>query len=134
MSREKAAWIPKWPGFWLGAFVSWCVLLFTLSSFTVPAPDGPEIPHLDKIIHFLFFGGGCGLLCIYLFRRKPEKVNWPRLMLIAVLTISCIGLLDEWHQSFTPGRSGNDPLDWAADTFGAIVAAVVFKMIHRWFQ
>lgn len=53
------------------------------------------------------------------------------LITAAVVVIALIGALDEYHQSFTPGRSGNDPFDWLADLLGAIAGAFTFKHIHH---
>lgn len=49
----------------------------------------------------------------------------------AVIVIGIVGILDEYHQSFTPGRSGNDPYDWLADVVGGMVGALVFKRVHH---
>jgi hypothetical protein len=44
---------------WLGGFLLWAVTLFVLSSFSKTMPEGgPEIPHIDKILHFGYFMGG----------------------------------------------------------------------------
>ena len=42
-----------------------------------------------------------------------------------------IGALDEYHQTFTPGRSGNDPWDLLADTVGAAAgsAFIIFAIL-----
>ena len=53
-----------------------------------------------------------------------------RLIVTAVGIISLLGWLDEYHQSFTPGRSGKDILDWLADLTGATAGAFVFKRLH----
>src|SRR5438105_6321879 len=45
----------------------------------------------------------------------------PRSAVLAVLLTSLFGAVDEWHQSFTPGRhAGVD--DWLFDTLSAAVA------------
>jgi len=43
---------------------------------------------------------------------------------MVALVCSVIGRLDEYHQTFTPGRSGNDTGDWLADTLGGAAGAV----------
>lgn len=123
--------LPRRPEFWLSAFLVWFVTLWALSSSDVPAKELPSIPYFDKIAHFGFFLGGSGLLCAWLYRRAPESPHWPRLIATAVAIIALVGCLDEFHQSFTPGRSGNDPADWTADLVGALVGALIFKAAHR---
>lgn len=34
-----------------------------------------------------------------------------------------VGIIDEYHQTFTPGRTGNDLGDWIADILGSIAGA-----------
>lgn len=124
--------MPRSPGFWLACFVLWLGTLYLFSSFPRVNELSPSFNHSDKVAHFGYFFGGSGLLCAYLFRRKPAAaVQWKSLIASAVLCIAVIGVLDEFHQSFTPGRSGNDPYDWLADVLGGMVGALVFKRIHR---
>ena len=71
----------------------------------------------DKIVHFFVFG-----LLATLLARTDWTARRPWL---AVLLASLYGLLDEAHQSFTPGRMV-DVADWVADTLGACVAVWVY--------
>jgi VanZ family protein len=122
------------PGFWLVAFLVWFAGLWALSSFSAPVKELPPIPHIDKVAHFGFFLGGSGLLCAWLFCRNPETTNWPRLIVTAVAVIALVGCLDEYHQSHTPGRTGNDIADWTADVLGALTGALIFKAVHRYLK
>ena len=71
------------------------------------------------------------MLSAYLYRRAPDRPHWRVLIPVAVLVIGLIGGLDEWHQSFTPGRSGNDLSDLLADVLGAAAGAFTFKRFHH---
>jgi VanZ family protein len=128
--------LPRHPRFWLGAFLLWFAILWLLSSFSLSAAGDymPPISHFDKVEHFSYFFGGSLLLCGYLYRRNPTAVNWRTLIVVAVMVMALTGWLDEWHQTYTPGRSGNDPYDGLADLLGATAGAFVFKRIHRAFQ
>lgn len=119
------------PGFWLAGFLVWFGVLWLLSGSTQTGDYAPPIPNFDKVAHFGYFFGGSGLLCAYLFRRAPDQPDWRVLIPVAVIIIGLIGALDEWHQSFTPGRKGNDPADLLADVLGATVGALTFKRIHH---
>ncbi|NQW99248.1 VanZ family protein [bacterium] len=123
--------LPRNPKFWLGGFLLWLFVLWGLSSFSLAGTTAPPIDHFDKIAHFGYFFGGSGLLCAFLFRRRPNRQDWKILIATAVLVIAVVGALDEFHQSFTPGRSGNDPYDWLADVLGAIAGGIVFQRIHH---
>jgi VanZ family protein len=96
------------------ALFLWAATLWWLSSRTMTTLPGPEIPHLDKFLHFGYFGLG-GMLLAFLPHTIPSI---PRLMLISFLVFGVIGGIDEWHQSWVPGRSGNDWGDWLADATG----------------
>jgi VanZ family protein len=123
--------LPRQPRFWLSAFLIWFGILWVLSSFSFNTGYAPPVNHIDKVQHFGYFLGGSGLLCAYLYRRNPDRPNWRAIFTTAIVLVSLVGLLDEWHQSFTPGRSGNDPGDWMADFLGAVTGALVFKRIHH---
>jgi VanZ family protein len=118
-----AAWLPLKPAVYLCLVVIWAVTLWFLSAGDPTPEDAPKIPHLDKVAHFTyFFGGGAALAaCLGL-----SWSHWSRFRVFAIVTIVfCIlGRLDEYHQSFTPGRSGNDTGDWIADIMGASVGAL----------
>jgi VanZ family protein len=44
---------------------------------------------------------------------------------MVVLTV--VGVADEFHQSFVPGRQGNDPFDLMADILGSLCGSLVFQ-------
>lgn len=116
---------------WFGALLIWAVSLWILSNGPIPTAGGPEIIGADKVLHFGYFFGGGGLLAAALYLRLGPKPNWRRLILVVVVALSAFGLLDEWHQSWIPERSGNDFGDWLADTLGALAGSLVFKRFHR---
>ncbi|MEY4487888.1 MAG: hypothetical protein RIQ79_396 [Verrucomicrobiota bacterium] len=78
----------------------------------------PGIPHLDKIAHFSVFG----LLASLVVRAPGFHRRWA---LAAVALVSLFGITDEFHQSFTPGRSVEFG-DWLADTLGAALAVALY--------
>ena len=123
--------IPRQRKFWLACFLLWFAVLWILSSSSNVGKYAPHIANFDKVEHFGYFFGGSGLLCAWLFRLRPDRPNWKAIISTAVIVIALTGWFDEWHQSFTPGRSGNDPYDWLADLLGATAGAFVFKRIHH---
>jgi len=114
--REVRSWVPwLWP-----ATLAAAIALASGRSEVA----GPDIVNIDKLAHFLVFG-----LLATLIARIDGVRAWPGLGLgWAVVLASTYGLLDEYHQSFTPGRFV-EVADWVADTLGAAVAVALYA---RW--
>lgn len=120
------------PKFWISCFAFWFVALNLLShgnKFHPPGTFSFDIPHFDKIVHFGFFFGGGGLLSAALFFTK--KPPWRSLILTVTVSLSLVGIWDEFHQSFFDNRTGNDPGDWLADTLGAFCGGIIFRKFHK---
>lgn len=121
MTSEKTAWI--WPVLLAGT-------IFTLSgSSQIAVPDIELSFSKDKLAHFLVFG----LLTTSILRIPYFKKRGWRGALYAALIVIGFGAIDEFRQSFTPGRSV-EFADWIADTLGAIVAAIAYRCIHPYRQ
>lgn len=125
----------KRPTAWLIAWSAWFISLWLLSAGNPAPKELPVIPHLDKIAHFGFFFGGAGLLCAWL-RHYFQRVSEPRCLVITTVVGGLVGALDEYHQTFTPGRTGNDFYDWLADVSGSLAGAIVMiallKVTSAW--
>jgi VanZ family protein len=113
---------------WL-AVIAWMGLVTWLSSKPGSYFPKVDMPEADKIVHIVlfatgaFFASGAMLVSISL----PRKVTFG----LTVAVISVFGMLDEYHQLFTPGRSGGDVGDWAVDTFGAFCGVLLIDWIVR---
>ena len=119
------------PRLWLFCVILWASALFMLSSLpAVPRADGPEIPHLDKVMHFVYFMGGAFLFTTHLLLKHGSTARPAVRILCPILIFAIVGALDEYHQTFTEGRSGNDPFDWLADVLGAATGAFIANRLH----
>lgn len=119
------------PALWLAAIVIWVVTIYFLSSTSKTMPEGGfEIPHFDKILHFGYFFGGGIILTTYLLLLKGTAAPIRVRVILPFLFFAVIGALDEYHQTFTPGRSGNDPYDWLADVLGAATGIFLAHRLH----
>ncbi|MEO6004923.1 MAG: VanZ family protein [Opitutus sp.] len=104
--NARRSWL--WP-------VAIAALIFLASSQSKLA--GPDVEGSDKVVHFSVYG----LLATFVVRLRPGK-RWA---LTSILLVSLYGASDEWHQSFTPGRSV-ELADWIADTAGAALAVILY--------
>jgi len=119
------------PRFWLISLILWALALYLLSALPRVAPiEGPEIPHIDKVMHFGYFMGGAFLFTTHLLLKHGLGAHAIIRVVTPILLFAVIGALDEYHQTFTPGRSGNDPFDWLADLLGAATGTFLAHRFH----
>jgi len=105
------------------------LIVFVSSLSKIPSPD-LGITFIDKIAHFLEYF----LFLVLMYRALSNApLHWTGFrgyLGAALLSVAYAGL-DEFHQSFVPGRRA-DPLDFMFDTIGIIVAVfVVFRLNRR---
>ncbi len=86
----------------------------------------------DKVLHFGAYA--VGALALALALRWNTAWSWPRIVRVSVVAISLYGATDEWHQLYTPHRSGGDLADWTADALGAIAGAIAGAFLHAHYQ
>ena len=123
LARKSLLW-------WFGVIV-WAAVLWQLSA-NASLPSGPSFPLKDKLLHCLYFCGGASCLLLALFGKTSPAPSLRTLALRSLPFTAIIGALDEYHQTFTPGRSGNDPWDWLADVSGGLLAAwIVTKLLLK---
>lgn len=106
-------------------------VIFLLSSWPSPPQPPIEIPFYDKWAHLLMFTV-VGICYLNATTRGFQQTTWVRAGLAFFLT-SVYGALDEFHQSFVPGRYP-DTHDWIADTVGGGIAVLVwwiFRTIQK---
>ncbi len=105
-----------WPTMLVLAVIAYA----TLDSDPVGADNLPPIPHIDKLIHAIMFGGLFSALAFDHYRAGKEMTH--RILFIFAIGSLIVGAADEWAQSaLNTGRSG-DVLDLAADAIGIAVA------------
>lgn len=105
---------------------AYSIFLASSSNVSVPLPY-----HTDKLIHFVEFGLLCLMIC-WSFSFAPIGIKRIYKIIMAIGTTSLYGILDEFHQFFTPHRSV-DIFDWLADTTGAVTAGLLWYIIaYKW--
>ena len=108
------------PRSWFAAYLAWFCLLFYLSSQAGFGPDVQTFPHADKVVHATYFAAGSTGLGIGLLLWRPG-IPRSRLLWILLAAALAVGWFDEVHQWYTPGRSGKDLGDLAADGLGGAI-------------
>lgn len=93
----------------------------------LPGADFPsggvfEIPHLDKIVHFLLFGGVTAVWCYYYYLKGKTPARLVVIFFIIYLLSAADGIIMEFVQrDFVPNRSF-DPVDMVADILASSIA------------
>lgn len=126
----RFTWLTS-PHPWCLGCVLWAWYLFTLSSNPESVTQGaPGIPHVDKILHFGYFMGGAGLFTTWLLLWKGTTSRRAIRIVLPIAFLLTVAALDEFQQSLSPGRSGNDPFDWLADALGSLSGVWLANRFH----
>jgi len=107
-------------------------LVLIAAIFTASSQPSIAIPNVgfsyDKIAHFLVFG----LLATSILRiTQLSKMGWKGIW-ITVCIVSAYGIVDEFRQLFTEGRSV-ELGDWIADVSGATLASILY-LKWNWYR
>lgn len=106
--------------YWIPAALIFSASWFLSSQETIE--QMPEFWNADKLVHLVCFGF-LSLWVSFACRIREKRAFW-----IPSVIVSVYGIVDEIHQSFTPGRSCS-VFDWMADTVGAVFGAFLFLLI-----
>ena len=109
-----------------GPAALWAAVLFLLSEWSGPVGGLPL--GADKLVHgglFLILG----LSLAWGKGRTGSSVSGLVFLLMGV----GYGALDEWHQSFIPGRDASVG-DWVADSAGVMLGLVLFTSFSSRFR
>jgi VanZ family protein len=99
-----------------------CVITYLSHQPSLRVPGG--LP--DWLMHGLEYAG----LAALLFRAQVRTGRrGPKSLLAALAGCAAFGLIDEYHQSFVPGRDAS-LRDALADTTGAALALIGASLIH----
>lgn len=103
------------------------VLWLTLSSDPVPDMGDLAFPHLDKIVHFIMFGGLTGAVMFDALRAKKIERRRLSLTFYFILGISMIvfAFADETAQGAMQNGRSQDIMDFLADSGGIVTALCI---------
>jgi VanZ family protein len=113
-TRILLAWTPA---------VFYTLLIWWLSSQVLDVAFMNRVPFADKGVHFVEYGALTFFIAFaHLYTWPARTVAGP---LVAAAFTTALGLLDELHQGFVPGRF-SDIYDLLADGLGALIVALLF--------
>ena len=113
---------------WLPPLI-WISAIFSASCWGGPDVELPFwFEGLDKIIHLIIYS----VLAQFLFTalRYERGASLRAAAIGACLLTTLYGITDEWHQSFTPGRSV-EGLDVWADFLGGCTALLTAYYLYK---
>lgn len=102
------------------------LLVVYLSFFKPPSVDLPLFPGVDKLVHFLMYGGMSGVIWLeFLWNHRREQPSLRKGVIGAALCpILFSGGVELMQEQFTSYRGG-EWLDFFANTSGVIVASLI---------
>ena len=110
---------------WLPALFIFCCSWYLSSQPTIRYMPG--FWNADKLVHCVCFAG----FAFWIAFGFGTRLRAPLRLALPIAVIALYAVVDELHQSFTPGRSCS-AFDWLADVTGAAVGSVVFFFVSNW--
>ena len=110
-----------------GPVLAHMALIFAASSRSDTSAVPSAIP--DKVMHVAVYAVLGALILRAVAGGRRTNVTWSA-VLVSILAATLYGIIDEWHQSFVPGRTP-DARDVAADLAGASVGAIAGVLAAR---
>ena len=85
-----------------------------------------DIPHIDKVVHIILFGGVTLFWCLYFLRKNPSNKTWKYTVLTVAMAAIALGICMEYVQfNYIPNRAF-DPGDIVANSASAIIVGMIF--------
>jgi hypothetical protein len=112
---------------WLPPIVWGATLLF-LSSQPASRLPPPAFLHVDKLAHAMLYAVLGALTGRALTVRSARPAGWT--LAAGALGVVAFGLLDEWSQTFTPGRMSSGA-DLVADAIGGWIGLFAASRYYR---
>lgn len=101
-----------------------------LSFFTPPQTELDNISNIDKLVHTCMYGG-LSIIIWWEYLRKHDTICWKRFIPISVVSpIMMSGIIELLQAYCTTNRSG-EWLDFAANSFGVILAFIAGNCVLR---
>lgn len=98
----------------------WAAIVFVLHVVKIPSENQPKIniPHADKIVHFIMFSVLAFLIWRSVIYFKGKKMLKHAIMVVVICL--AYGAAMEWLQGLAGTGRESDCFDWFADGIGAV--------------
>ena len=110
---------------WIPALFILCCSWYLSSQETIE--QMPSFWNADKLVHCICFAGFSFWIAFGFGTRLSRRLR----IALPCICIAVYAVIDEIHQSFTPGRECS-ALDWCADMTGAVIGSFVFLFVADW--
>ena len=110
------------------------VLIWYLCIWFLP-PELPlkDVKFIDKWTHFVMYGGTCSVIW-YEYLRSHSRINSLRLFLLAWLAPVLMSGVIELVQAYCTTNRAGEWLDFAANTTGCSLGAIIGLCMLRWWR
>lgn len=118
--------------YWHSMIVVAVIIYATWIPHPIPDESIPSVPHVDKLIHAIMFGGLAGAIMFDNYRngRRPNSLGRHSIYKVVILA-AFMALVDELVQGILPIGRPSDFLDLLADWAGIIIAAATAPPVIR---
>lgn len=114
-----------------------CVVLIWILSLMPFFPETPfdQVEFIDKWTHLVMYGGTCSVIW-WEYLRNHQILDGEKLFFYAWLCpVLMSGLLELLQEYCTFGHRNGDWLDFAANTIGVTLGALIGLLMYRlWFK
>lgn len=114
-----------------------CVVLIWILSLMPFFPETPfdQVEFIDKWTHLVMYGGTCSVIW-WEYLRNHQILDGEKLFFYAWLCpVLMSGLLELLQEYCTFGHRNGDWLDFAANTMGVTLGALIGLLMYRlWFK
>lgn len=101
-----------------------------LSFFKPPTVSFNAVKHLDKIIHFVMYGGFCSVLWFEYFLTH-SNVNLKKIFMWIFVAPAVFSAIMEFGQSYLTNYRGGELADFIFNTIGVVFAAVFSHYVTK---
>ena len=112
-----------------------CIALVWILSLTPIFPETPfdNVAFIDKWTHLVMYGGTCSVIWIE-YLRSHNSLDYEKLFFWAFLMpILMSGVLELLQEYCTAGHRNGDWLDFAANSTGVILGAILGLLLNHLF-